>query len=193
MAVPEFDRAEAADFGAPYFVGQDEAGNEVYILGLNGQTPLCVRAMLSLAGQLGLADRILLVNTLTAIGLTTRVGGFISKKLRCPRLGKPRPPWGSSGLYPGCASWWRSSKRSWHRRGKVAMLKGNGLWLGSGREEGLGSRFVYSTSAALLLVWSVVARFSGRTGFDAGGLRADREGTPERRGQSHCRCRFVCR
>ena len=45
--------------------------------------------MLSLAGQLGLADRILLVNTLTAIGLTTRVGGFISKKLRCPRLGKP--------------------------------------------------------------------------------------------------------
>lgn len=89
MAVPEFDRAEAADFGAPYFVGQDEAGNEVYILGLNGQTPLCVRAMLSLAGQLGLADRILLVNTLTAIGLTTRVGGFISKKLRCPRLGKP--------------------------------------------------------------------------------------------------------
>ena len=40
LAIPEFDRAEAADFGEPYFVGQDEAGNEVYILGLNSQAPL---------------------------------------------------------------------------------------------------------------------------------------------------------
>ncbi|HHT06072.1 MAG TPA: DUF3189 family protein [Hydrogenispora sp.] len=89
MAIPEFDRAEAADFGEPYLVGQDEAGNEVYILGLNSQAPLCVRAILSLAGQLGLADQIILVNTLTEIGMTTRIGGFISKKLRYPQLGKP--------------------------------------------------------------------------------------------------------
>ncbi|NLM38048.1 MAG: DUF3189 family protein [Firmicutes bacterium] len=89
MALPEFDRAEADDFGEPYFMGRDEAGNEVYILGLNSQAPLCVRAILNLAGHLGLADRIILVNTLPAIGLTTRLGGFISKKLRCPGLGKP--------------------------------------------------------------------------------------------------------
>ena len=93
LAIP-IRSGEAADFGEPYFVGQDEAGNEVYILGLNSQAPLCVRAILSLASQLGLADQIILVNTLTEIGLTTRIGGFISKKLRYPQLGKPLAAWG---------------------------------------------------------------------------------------------------
>ena len=34
-------------------MGRDEAANEVYILGLNSLAPVCVKAILSLAGQLG--------------------------------------------------------------------------------------------------------------------------------------------
>jgi hypothetical protein len=89
MAIPEFDLAEAADWGEPYLVGRDTADNEVYILGLNSQAPICIRAMLSLAGHVGQADQILLVNTLAAIRLKTRIGGFMSKKLRWHRIGKP--------------------------------------------------------------------------------------------------------
>jgi hypothetical protein len=89
MALPEFDLAQAEDWGEPYFMGRDEAANEVYILGLNSLAPVCVKAILSLAGQLGQADQILLINTLPEIGLVTRVGGFISKKLGWPRIGKP--------------------------------------------------------------------------------------------------------
>jgi len=89
MTIPEFDRAQADDWGEPYFMGRDEVANEVYILGMNSQAPVCVKAILSLAGQLGQANQIILVNTLPAIGLTTRLGGFISKKLNWPRVGKP--------------------------------------------------------------------------------------------------------
>ncbi|HEY8392157.1 MAG TPA: DUF3189 family protein [Capillibacterium sp.] len=89
MAIPEFDLAQADDWGEPYLMGRDELANEVYILGLNSQAPVCVRAILSLAGQLGQVSQIMLVNTLPAIGLATRLGGFISKKLNKPRVGKP--------------------------------------------------------------------------------------------------------
>ncbi len=89
MAVPEFDLAEASDWGRPYFMGRDPDANEVFILGLNSQTQICSRLIYSLAGQLRMADQILLVNTLTAIGLLTRIGGFLSKQIRWKRLGKP--------------------------------------------------------------------------------------------------------
>jgi hypothetical protein len=89
LRIPEFDRAEAADWGEPYLMGRDSAANEVYILGLNNQAPICLRALLSLVGHLGQADQILLVNTLTAIGLKTRIGGSMSKRLRWHRIGKP--------------------------------------------------------------------------------------------------------
>jgi len=89
MIIREFDLAEADDWGKPHFMGNDEEGNEVFILGLNSQTQICCRTIFSLACHLGIADQIMLVNTLTVIGMTTRIGGFLSKKMRLQWIGKP--------------------------------------------------------------------------------------------------------
>lgn len=80
-SLPEFDQADAKDWGKPFLIGVDNVGNEVYIMGLGNQTLLCCRAITSLACQLGKADEILLVKTLPTIGLITRIGGFASKVL----------------------------------------------------------------------------------------------------------------
>lgn len=89
MAIPEFDLAETGDWGKPHFLGTDEFGNEIFILGLNSQAQICCRAIISLAYDLGKADQILLINSLSVIGILTRVGGFLSKKMRLSGIGKP--------------------------------------------------------------------------------------------------------
>lgn len=89
MAIPEFDLADASDWGKPYFVGEDTDANEVFILGLNSQTQICCQVIYGLACHLRMADQLIMVNTLTSIGLLTRVGGFLSKQIRWRRLGRP--------------------------------------------------------------------------------------------------------
>jgi len=87
--LPEFDRADASQWGIPHFMGADERGNEVYILGLANQTPAALRAITTMAWHLGKADGIFLRNTLPAVGLLTKTGGFISKGLGFTTLGRP--------------------------------------------------------------------------------------------------------
>ncbi len=89
IGLAEFDRADSSQWGVPYLVGRDEQGNEVYILGLDSQTPAGLRAMTSLIWHLGKKDEIFLCNTLPAIGLLTRLGGFTSKKLGLTTIGRP--------------------------------------------------------------------------------------------------------
>ena len=53
LGLAEFDRADPSQWGIPHFMGRDEQGNEVYILGLNSQTAAGLRAITSLAWYLG--------------------------------------------------------------------------------------------------------------------------------------------
>jgi ABC-type dipeptide/oligopeptide/nickel transport system permease subunit len=36
MAVSRFDKAERHDIGVPYYMGTDELGNDIYVLGTGG-------------------------------------------------------------------------------------------------------------------------------------------------------------
>ena len=89
LGLAEFDRADPSQWGIPHFMGRDEQGNEVYILGLNSQTAAGLRAITSLAWYLGKNDEVFLCNTLPAVGLLTRLGGFTSKKLGLTTIGRP--------------------------------------------------------------------------------------------------------
>ncbi|HHU81802.1 MAG TPA: DUF3189 family protein [Firmicutes bacterium] len=94
IGLAEFDRADPSQWGIPYLMGRDERGNEVYILGLDSQTPAGLRAITSLTWHLGKKDEIFLCNTLPAIGLLTRLGGFTSKKLGLTTIGRPLAAFG---------------------------------------------------------------------------------------------------
>lgn|SRR5690554_3454410 len=89
IGLAEFDRADSSQWGIPYLMGWDEQGNEVYILGLDSQTPAGLRAITSLVWHLGKQDEVFLCNTLPAVGLLTKLGGITSKKLGLTAIGRP--------------------------------------------------------------------------------------------------------
>ena len=88
LALPEFDRATADDWGKPHLIGLDELGNEVYILGLGRQSAPCARVIISLGYRLGTSRKTMLVNTLPTIGVLTRIGGFSSRVLGFKNFGQ---------------------------------------------------------------------------------------------------------
>lgn len=88
LAVPEFDRSDSGDFGIPYFLGRDECGNEVFIIGFGGGVGLGLQTIYFLLEQLGEPIEWKFFNSLESVGWLTKVGGIISKKLGWSRLGK---------------------------------------------------------------------------------------------------------
>ncbi|PKM83933.1 MAG: hypothetical protein CVU88_00480, partial [Firmicutes bacterium HGW-Firmicutes-13] len=73
-----------------FYVGRDEFGFEVYILGLANHKDVAVRSILSIlkiynipSNQLVIADSLKEINTLT------RVGGFLSRRLGLIKIGRP--------------------------------------------------------------------------------------------------------
>lgn len=99
MALPLFDRAEEKDFGRPFFVGRDEDGHEVFILGLGGSVREglgVIHGLFRLAGREGP----LVVDTLAGLGLMGRIGGGLSRRLGLVAVGRPLAAYGVRGIYP---------------------------------------------------------------------------------------------
>lgn len=89
LAIPEFDRSESKDFGEPYFLGEDEHGNEVFIIGFGSEAGLSLQTVYFLLERLG-GDPAewKFYNSLGSIGWLAKTGGFISKKLKLTCVGR---------------------------------------------------------------------------------------------------------
>ncbi len=88
IAIPEFDRSDSEDFGEPYFLGKDDQGNEVFIIGFGGEAGLGLQTIYFLLERFADPAEWKFYNSLSSIGLTAKMGGFISKKLKLVPLGK---------------------------------------------------------------------------------------------------------
>lgn len=88
LAVPEFDRGDSSDFGVPFYLGNDEAGNEVYIIGFGRETFLGLQTIYHFLRGNADPTEWKFFNSLAAVGWLTKIGGFISKKLKLPLVGK---------------------------------------------------------------------------------------------------------
>lgn len=88
ISTPGFDKSDDRDFGAPYFLGKDEFGNEVFIIGFGGEPGLGLQTICFLNDRLGNPMEWKFYNSLAAVGWLTKIGGFISKKLKWPYLGR---------------------------------------------------------------------------------------------------------
>lgn len=85
-----FDKATRSDHGVARLLGADSEGNQVYFLGRGEGGESVIRAVRSGARIAGLAaDDILFVDTLVAVNLWMRIGGFISRALGLVRIGRP--------------------------------------------------------------------------------------------------------
>jgi len=94
MLVPFYDRQEQQDHGKMRLMGQDNQGNDVYIIGkrsLSGFENL-VNNFLTISE---VNDKPLLVNTLSGVNFAMRIGGFLSRRLKLTFIGRPLVIWGT--------------------------------------------------------------------------------------------------
>lgn len=90
LAAPRFDELPHSQVGSLLEMGQDADGHRIYALGLGPSRDILGQAVVDLVASFGVqASSLLLVDALTGSHLTTRVGGFLSRRLGLVALGRP--------------------------------------------------------------------------------------------------------
>jgi len=89
-SLPYYDRTESNQIGTPFFMGIDELGCQVYILGMGSYRNLVKNTIQDIMNIYGISsEEILLVNSLKVVNTTTRIGGFLSRALGWIKIGRP--------------------------------------------------------------------------------------------------------
>jgi hypothetical protein len=89
IAVPEFDKANPGDFGIPYFLGKDDLGREVYVIGFGKNHLLALQTIhYILINQGNDPSDWHFLNALNKIGILTKIGGFLSRNLKIVTIGR---------------------------------------------------------------------------------------------------------
>ncbi len=89
MSLPYFDKTTEADFGSIRFMGIDEYGNEVYVLGKKSMSERLTHILKGLAQILGVEDQVLVVNAMDRVNISMKLGGFTSRRIGLPSVGRP--------------------------------------------------------------------------------------------------------
>ncbi len=99
--LPYFDKTDGNDRGNTMFVGMDEDGHEIYICGRGREKKGIEQAIRS---GIRLADgnerEVLFVNTLSAVNLWMRIGGYLSRQWKLTKIGRPIVIFGSQLAFP---------------------------------------------------------------------------------------------
>lgn len=89
MKIPYYDKTMKGDFGSIRFMGTDEFGNDVYVLGKKSLGDRFSNVLMGVARILGAEDQILAVNCMNRVNWSMKLGGFTSRQLGFPFLGRP--------------------------------------------------------------------------------------------------------
>lgn len=99
-ALPHYDKTESFEIGTPFFMGKDEFGSNIYIIGMTSERELVKRAIFSFLDHSDInLDSILFVDALKNVNLQTKIGGFLSRRLGLVRLGRPLTIYGIQREY----------------------------------------------------------------------------------------------
>lgn len=89
MGLPYFDKTTNNDFGSIRFMGQDEYGHKVYVLGKKSVSERFTHILTGVAQILGVEEQVLVVNTMNRVNLSMKLGGFTSRRMGLTSLGRP--------------------------------------------------------------------------------------------------------
>ncbi|MDD3889361.1 MAG: DUF3189 family protein [Syntrophomonadaceae bacterium] len=89
MALPYFDKTTNSDFGSIRFMGVDEYGNEVYVLGKKSLGDRFSNILTGVAELLEVGDKVMPVNCMSRVNWGMKLGGFASRRLGLVSLGRP--------------------------------------------------------------------------------------------------------
>ncbi|NNG66084.1 DUF3189 family protein [Caldanaerobacter subterraneus] len=90
ISLPHYDKTSNEEIGTLFYMGKDEFGNEVYIVGARNGRDVVTKAIYSFLNLYGISEKeVLVVDALPAIGITTKIGGIASRRLGIISLGRP--------------------------------------------------------------------------------------------------------
>ena len=105
LSVPFYDKMENKELGTPVFMGKDELGWDVYIMGMKNAKQLVITSMKSYLNACGLDQKsFVLVNALVELHPVTSIGGMLSRRLGLVFPGRPMTVWGIRKTYPKFAA-----------------------------------------------------------------------------------------
>jgi hypothetical protein len=100
QAVPFYDKMENGKLGTPVFMGRDEMGWDIHIMGMKNAKQLVIPAMKSYLNVCGIDQKnYILVNALVDLHPITSIGGVASRKFGIISLGRPMTVWGIRKTY----------------------------------------------------------------------------------------------
>ncbi|MEG6569138.1 uncharacterized protein DUF3189 [Thermohydrogenium kirishiense] len=90
LSMPHYDLTDGNQIGIPFYMGIDEYDNDVYAIGAKSGRKIMMKAVRSFLKESGIGENeIMLIDTLPAIGLLTKVGGMTSRKFKIISVGRP--------------------------------------------------------------------------------------------------------
>ncbi len=89
LKVPHYDGNEAITHGHFRFMGRDQAGRAVFVLGKGMLGPHINRLLIVIAGIYGCAGNIFAVDTTAPVNILMIFGGYVSRALKIVCLGRP--------------------------------------------------------------------------------------------------------
>lgn len=99
LLLPFFDQQIDQDHGKMRLMGQDNAGNNVYIVGKRSMGDSFINVIQDFLSIRGVETKPVMINTLPGVNFYMRIGGFLSRKLRITALGRPIVIWGTKKAY----------------------------------------------------------------------------------------------
>ncbi|GAW93234.1 DUF3189 family protein [Calderihabitans maritimus] len=105
MQVPYFDGQEKEDHGEFKYIGTDEFGNQVYVVGKRNLGEMFEPMMYGIGRLYGVSGKdVILVDTMPYVNWMMVVGGFLSRRLGLVRLGRPLVIWGTQQAFANFAN-----------------------------------------------------------------------------------------
>lgn len=101
LAVPFYDKAQNHEIGIPHHMGVDSKNHSIYIMGLGHSRYYYTKLLYEFYNEISSAKTkdILIIDVTSLLNNSTRLGGFMSRRLNLVRMGRPLTVWGIQNKY----------------------------------------------------------------------------------------------
>lgn len=89
MNIPYYDKTGKSDFGTIRYMGTDEVGNSIYVMGKKSMGDRYNNILRGVAQILGMDEQVMPVNCMSRVNWSMKLGGFTSRRLGIASLGRP--------------------------------------------------------------------------------------------------------
>ena len=99
MALPYYDKTNDNDFGSIRYMGSDELGNDVYVMGKKSLGDRFSTILMGVAEILKKEDQLMVINCINHVNWSMKLGGFTSRRMKLASLGRPVVTWGTKKAF----------------------------------------------------------------------------------------------